>query len=193
MREQAEAVQRMQSYIESHLREEITLDDLANAAGYVPEHACRLFKRLVGLSPFEYIRARKLSRAALELRDARKRVLDVALEYAFGSHEGFTRAFSSEFGISPSRYRQTPPLKLFRQPRSAYLVYLHEKKGVESVDNIHTVFTQVINRPARKFILKRGRKAENYFEYCGEVGCDVWGVLESLKGALYGPIGALAA
>ena len=86
MREQAEAVQRMQSYIESHLREEITLDDLANAAGYVPEHACRLFKRLVGLSPFEYIRARKLSRAALELRDARKRVLDVALEYAFGSH-----------------------------------------------------------------------------------------------------------
>jgi len=168
----------------------MTLEDLARAAGYSAEHACRLFKRLVGLSPFEYVRARRLSRAVLELRDARKRVLDVALEYAFGSHEGFTRAFSSQFGISPSRYRRTtPPLPLF-QPRSAYLTYLREKKGDEPVDNIQTVFTQVINRPARKFILKRGREAQYYFEYCEEVGCDVWGVLESIKGALYEPIGA---
>ncbi|HHY44158.1 MAG TPA: AraC family transcriptional regulator [Firmicutes bacterium] len=180
----------MQTYIEAHLRSEMTLEDLARAAGYSPEHACRLFKRLVGLSPFEYVRARRLSRAVLELRDARKRVLDVALEYAFGSHEGFTRAFSSQFGISPSRYRRTtPPLPLF-QPRSAYLTYLREKKGDEPVDNIQTVFTQVINRPARKFILKRGREAQYYFEYCEEVGCDVWGVLESIKGALYEPIGA---
>lgn len=75
MREQIEAVQRMQDYIESHLRERMTLEDLANAAGYVPEHACRIFSRHVGLSPIEYARARRLSRAALELRDARKRVL----------------------------------------------------------------------------------------------------------------------
>ena len=114
----------------------------------------------------------------------------MALEYAFGSHEGFTRAFSSQFGMSPSSYRRTtPPLRLF-QPRSAYLTYMREKKGDEPVDNIQTVFTQVVNRPARKFILHRGREAEDYFEYCGEVGCDVWGVLESLKGALYEPIGA---
>ncbi len=190
MREQLEAIQRMQDYIESHLREEITLETLAKSAGYVPEHACRLFSRYVGLSPIEYARARRLSRAALELRDARKRVLDVALEYAFGSHEGFTRAFSSEFGISPRRYRQeTPPLKLF-QRRSALYSQLRDAKGDEPVENVQTVFTQVIKRPARKFILQRGRKATEYFEYCEEVGCDVWGVLESLKGAMNEPIGA---
>lgn len=190
MREQLEAVQRMQDYIESHLREEIRLEDLAKVAGYVPEHACRLFSRYVGLSPLEYTRARRLSRAALELRDERKRVLDVALEYAFGSHEGFTRAFSSEFGISPSRYRQeVPPLKLF-QRRSALYAQLREEKGDSPVENVQTVFTQVIKRPARKFILQRGKKATGYFEYCEEVGCDVWGVLESLKGAMYEPIGA---
>ncbi len=190
MREQVEAVQRMQTYIESHLRDEITLNNLANVAGYVPEHACRLFKKYAGLSPLEYVRARRLSQAALELRDARKRVLDVALEYAFGSHEGFTRAFSGEFGISPNRYRQTaPPLRLFL-PRSAYHTHLRNTKGDDSVDKVQTVFTQVIKRPARKFILQRGKSAEDYMEYCGEVGCDVWGVLESLKGALYEPIGA---
>jgi len=165
---------------------------LCLGASHVPAF-CRLFKKYTGLSPLEHVRARRLSRATLELRDARKRVLDVALEYAFGSHEGFTRAFSSEFGISPKRYRETaPPLRLF-QPRSAYHTYLRDKgdkKGDDSVEKLQTVFVQVIQRPARKFILQRGIKAEDYMEYCGEVGCDVWGVLESLKGALYEPIGA---
>lgn len=52
-----------------------------------------------------------------------------------------------------------------------------------------TVFVQVIERPARKILLKRGIKAHEYFEYCEEVGCDVWGVLTSVKEALYEPVG----
>ncbi|NLI77868.1 MAG: hypothetical protein GX442_15700 [Candidatus Riflebacteria bacterium] len=51
------------------------------------------------------------------------------------------------------------------------------------------VFVQVVEKPARKLILKRGRQATEYFEYCEEVGCEVWGVLSSLKGALYEPLG----
>ncbi len=51
------------------------------------------------------------------------------------------------------------------------------------------VFVQVIERPARKVLLKRGKKATEYFGYCEEVGCDVWGVLTSVKEALYEPIG----
>ena len=49
--------------------------------------------------------------------------------------------------------------------------------------------SQVIDRPPRKLILKRGVKASHYFEYCEEVGCDVWGVLCGIKEALYEPIG----
>ena len=41
--------------------------------------------------------------------------------------------------------------------------------------NAHTVFVQIIERPQRKLILKRGTKARDYFEYCEEVGCDIWG------------------
>ena len=55
--------------------------------------------------------------------------------------------------------------------------------------NVNTVFVQVIERPARKLILKRGIKATHYFEYCEEVGCDVWGILCSIKEAIYEPIG----
>lgn len=52
-----------------------------------------------------------------------------------------------------------------------------------------TIFVQVIERPERKVLLKRGIKATGYFAYCEEVGCDVWGLLSSVKEALYEPIG----
>lgn len=52
-----------------------------------------------------------------------------------------------------------------------------------------TVFVQVMERPARKVLLKRGMNATEYFAYCEEVGCDVWSVLSSVKEAMYEPIG----
>ena len=44
-----------------------------------------------------------------------------------------------------------------------------------------TVFIQVIEKPERKVIIKRGVKADEYYSYCKEVGCDVWGLLTSIK------------
>lgn len=193
MREHAEAVQRMQDYIEQHLGVQITLEQLAKAAGYSPWHATRLFKELVGIPTSEYIRARRLARATLQLRDTSDRVLDVALDTAFESHEGFTRAFSDRFGLTPEQYRKHPqPLALF-QPRSARHYFLHKTKGAtemtEQTRAASTVFVQVMERPARKLILLRGQRATDYWGYCEELGCDVWGVLTSLKGALAEPIG----
>jgi len=73
------AVQRMQDYIEANLKEPISLRGLADAAGYSPFHAARLFKERTGKTPFEYIRALRLSRAALILRDGSDTVLTPAL------------------------------------------------------------------------------------------------------------------
>lgn len=183
-----DAVQRMQDYILKHHREEITLRDLAKAAAYSPWQALRAFSLLTGKTPFAYIRDVRLSEAAMALRDTSRSVLDVALDAAFGSHEGFTKAFSKRFGLPPERYRrEAPPIPLFTYYSvRGYHKYL--EGGTESMQT-SVVFTQVIERPARKVILKRGVKATDYFEYCGEVGCDVWGVLISVKGALYESIG----
>ena len=60
---------------------------------------------------------------------------------------------------------------------------------MENKAKTNTVFVQVIERPERKVIMKRGKKAEDYFAYCEEVGCDIWGLLCSVKEALYEPIG----
>lgn len=186
-------VQRMQEYIEANLHKEITLKQLATAAGYSPWYAAKLFKTGTGKTPFDYIRALRLTNAALVLRDQKERVIDVALDFVFHSHEGFTRAFSKEFGISPKKYSQsTPPIKLF-MPEKIFDTYRALQKGGRMMSEKHatkSVFVQVVERPARKVMLKRGVRATGYFAYCDEVGCDeVWATLTSVKEALYEPIG----
>ncbi len=190
--ETIKAVQNMQDYIENNLCNSITLKQLSNAAGYSPWHAARLFKEVTKKTPFDYIRALRLSKAAIILRDKDEKVLDVALDFVFDSHEGFTRAFSKEFGMTPRKYiKNTPPIKLF-MPYKVFNTYQSLKKGDNDMNNSQktkSVFVQIIERPARKVLLKRGIKATQYFEYCEEVGCDIWSILTSVKEALYEPIG----
>jgi AraC-like DNA-binding protein len=191
-REVIHAVQRMQDYIEAHITEPITLNQLAKAADYSQWHSERIFKELTGKTPFDYIRAIRLSKAAMILRDEKSKIIDVAFDFVFDSHEGFTKAFSKQFGLSPRSYRhETPPIQLFI-PYRIYDYYHTLQKGDSMMAenrNATTVFVQVVERPARKVLLKRGIKAEDYYAYCEEVGCDVWGVLTSVKEALYEPVG----
>ena len=188
------AVQKMQEFIDRHIYEKITLKQLSNASGYSPWHAARIFKDITRKTPFEYIRALRLTKAALSLRDGEHKIIDVALDFVFDSHEGFTRAFSKEFGLPPKKYSQsTPPIQLF-MPYKAFDTYRSFHKGGRKMNennNLKTIFVQVIERPARKVLLKRGVMATDYFKYCEEVGCDVWPMLSSVKEALYEPIGML--
>lgn len=186
------AVQRMQEYIDEHLNIPITLSELARVAGYSQWHSARIFKELIGKTPFEYLRALRLSKAAILLRDKQPKVVDVAFDFVFDSHEGFTRAFFKQFGVSPKKYSSDPePIQLF-MPNRIRDYYLTMQKGEMKMSEkqiTNTVFVQVVERPLRKVILKRGIKATEYFEYCEEVGCDIWGMLTSIKEAIYEPVG----
>lgn len=191
--EKIKAVQHMQDYIDKHLNEQITLHMLASAARYSPWHSTRIFKELTGKTPFEYIRVLRLSRAAVKLNKDVK-IIDVAFDFVFDSHEGFTRAFSKQFGMTPRYYCKcdSPPTIQLFIPNNVRDYYLTLQKGeieMPKNQNLKTVFVQVVDRPARKLLLKRGVKAKHYFEYCEEVGCDVWNLLSNIKEAIYEPIG----
>ena len=109
-----DAVQKMQDYIASHLKEEISLQELARASMYSAWHAHRLFVDALRMGPAEYIRKLRLSASALELRDSKARVLDIALKYGFSSVDGYQRAFLKEFGCNPGTYAIFPmPIYLF--------------------------------------------------------------------------------
>lgn len=92
-------------YIDDHIYEKINLCDLADLVGYSPFYFSKLFSDAMGMPVTGYIRIRKLQYAIVTLLEGRK-VLDVALLYAFDSHEGFTRAFTQLFGSTPSTVRK---------------------------------------------------------------------------------------
>jgi len=185
MDERIEAVQRMQDYIESNLEQDISMADLAKAAGYSPWYSYRLFQSLLHMTPAVYIRRLRLSKSALRLRDEKVKIIDVAYDLGFASVDGYTRAFRKEFGITPSEYAKSPvPIKLF----VAYGVKFKELRKEISIMANQNVFIQVIHKPRRKVIMKRGIKADNYFDYCGEVGCDVWGMLLSMDSLCGEPV-----
>lgn len=187
--EQIKIITHLQEYIEQHINEDITLHDLASQAGYSPWHIAKVFKELTGKSPFDYIRMLRLSNAALVLRDEEKKVIDVALDFVFDSHEGFTRAFKRQFGITPKSYQtHTPPLPLFK-PWPIRDQHIYENYKDEEWADTATFSTVLLSFPTRKMILKRGRKAQDYFAYSNEVNCDIWGILISIKEALYEPVG----
>ena len=185
MQEQIKAVQRMQDYIEEHLREDISFADVAKVSLFSPWHARRLFLEYTGVTPAEYIRKLRLKQSALKLRDEDIKVLDVAMNLGFRSVDGYQRAFRKEFGCNPSEYSANPiPLHLFT-PYGVKFKFLERKETTMSAKN---VFIQVIDKPKRKVIIKRGKKATDYWTYCEEVGCDVWGVLVSMKSLCGEPI-----
>lgn len=179
MQEQIEAVQRMQDYIEAHLSEDITISDLANVAMFSPWYARRIFIAHTGVTPSDYIRRLRLRKSALRLRDEKVNVSDVALDLGFGSVDGYTRAFAREFGCTPKQYALNPtPLALFN-PYGVKFKFIARR--TKSMQNTKSVFIKVTHKPERKVIIKRGKTATEYWTYCNEVGCDVWGILTSIK------------
>ncbi|MBR6326026.1 MAG: AraC family transcriptional regulator [Lachnospiraceae bacterium] len=177
MEEHRKAVRAMQVYIEEHINDDITPADLARVSNFSPWYARTLFIRHLGLAPAVYIRRLKLSKSALRLRDEKVSVLDLAMEMGFGSVDGYQRAFRREFGCNPKEYALSPvPIWLF----TPYLIEVEERRG-NDMSETRNIFIQVVEKPARKVILKRGVKATEYWSYCEEVGCDVWGLLKSIK------------
>jgi AraC family transcriptional regulator len=92
-------------FIESHLADTLTLDEIAGVAGVSRFHMVRAFAAATGFSVMRYVRARRLSEAARALAGGAPDILKLALEADYGSHEAFTRAFRDHFGVTPEAVR----------------------------------------------------------------------------------------
>ncbi len=186
MTEQVLAVQRMQDYIEENLDEHVSMAELSCAAGFSPWYSYRLSQRFTGLTPPCYIRRLRLARAAMKLKGGSTKVIDAAFDLGFETADGFTRAFYREFGMLPSEYARNPvPIALFVPYGAKFRELRKEFVGMKETSN---VFIQVVHKPKRKALVKRGVSATEYFAYCEEVGCDVWGVLMSMDSLCGEPV-----
>lgn len=189
------AAEKMKTYIKKHLHEPITLNDIAKEIGYSKFYASRIFKEETGLPLFEYIRRERLLGSAFALRNRNDKVLDIALDFMFDSHEGFTRAFTHSFGITPKKFSAYPKPSGWLIPYYYLNRQNNKSEGLVMEQKATVIFTQIMERPARKLILFRSKKATDYEEYCEEVGCGTsynsapWDILCGIKEALNEPMG----
>ena len=100
-----EIIQTSAAYIDAHLKESLSVEILAAQAGSSPYYYCRLFSLYMDMPVMEYVRRRRLAKAATEIC-AGRRILDVAMDYGFESHNGFSKAFRKVYGYSPDEYRR---------------------------------------------------------------------------------------
>ena len=97
-------VTRVVRRIEQEPQEPLTLAALAGEAGLSSYHFLRLFERLTGLTPHQYILRTRLREAAVRLASTRTKILDAAFDCGFGDVSNFNRAFRAEFGVSPRAF-----------------------------------------------------------------------------------------
>lgn len=94
-------------WLENHLDQPLSLQVVAAKSGYSKWHMQRMFKEVTGQSMGNYIRARRLSKAAIALRLTSRSILLIALQYHFDSQASFTRAFKKQIGYTPALYRRS--------------------------------------------------------------------------------------
>ena len=93
-------IEKALAFIDEHIEEKLFLNDIADNLGYSPFYVSRIFSQIMGISIVSYVRMRKLQYAFSTLQNS-KTILEVAYQYGFESHEGFTRSFKRFFGFSP--------------------------------------------------------------------------------------------
>ena len=100
-------------YMEKHLKDDISAQDVADQVYLSPFFLQRGFSLMTGYGIGEYIRNRRLYQAALDLKETEDEVIDIALRYCYETPESFTKAFSRFHGATPSQVRGGAAINVF--------------------------------------------------------------------------------
>ena len=103
--EKDDVVVRSLHFIEAHLFDDFSLDDVSDAAKITPSTLLRAFKKTFATTPGNYVKARRLDEAALLIDRGDFQIGDVGTLVGYGDLSAFARSFKARFGVSPSAYR----------------------------------------------------------------------------------------
>jgi AraC family transcriptional regulator len=146
-------------YIEANLKNELSVPDISKAAGYSLYHFSRLFHGITGHSPKEYLIRRRLTEAAYELLDSKRKISDIAYEYQFNDTETFNRAFKRTFGLNPTELRRnkvTQQMPFLSAITEENIHHIHQIKDIEpeivELDSIFLVGLVALERTSASVI-----------------------------------------
>lgn len=157
----AQRFERVFQYIERHLDEPLTVDELSRVAHFSKFHFHRQFSLYAGMTVLAYVRLLRLRQASYQLVFSRQeRITDIALDAGFESPEAFARSFKQAFGQSPSQFRKQPqwqpwnerfklPTRQRREKMEVEILYFAETKVALLA---HRGAPALLNDSALKFI-----------------------------------------
>lgn len=101
-----EVVNKAVDYIETHIHEDLSLDNIANALNYSKFHIARIFSEETKCTVYKYIQGRRLTLAAQKLVETERPIVEIAYEAHYDSQQAFTLAFKQLYKCTPNIYRK---------------------------------------------------------------------------------------
>ena len=180
-----EAIQKMIDWIDENICESPSLMHMAEQIGYSPYYCSARFHEITGMTIKSYVSGRRLTLAALALRDTDERIIDIAVRCGYSSQEALTRAFSAAFGCTPGSYRRNPvpsPLAI-RQVVCSPEQYRNLKGEITmSKTALTEPHMKVEFIPAHKYLGVYDDNAQNYGDFWQNHNCDITcGIIDSLS------------
>jgi AraC-like DNA-binding protein len=114
-------VTELTDYIDSHLSEKLSLDQLAVLAGYSKFHLNRIFMNTAGMTIHQYIQKKRLSEAARQLIQTKQAITNIAMAYGYESQQSFHLAFKNFYRETPLTYRKKYRWKEFESGETVNL------------------------------------------------------------------------
>ena len=132
-------------YIEIHLQDELKTEDVAAACFCSKSTLEKLFRQIHHISVHDYIVRRRMVLAAKQLSvQPEKKILDIAMEYGYSTHESFTRAFQQIWNCRPSEFRSEEFINLFprfRVPLDKGDDYIMQRRRVD-ISELYDLFQE---------------------------------------------------
>lgn len=99
-------IKRVMDFVQAYLSQDLSLEILAQQAGFSPYYFARLFRQTTGESPHQFVLRQRIERAQRLLNEGDASLVHIAVESGFADQSHFTRAFKRHFGLTPHAYRQ---------------------------------------------------------------------------------------
>lgn len=129
-------------YIETNLDKNLNLSSIAAKSALSKYHFHRIFKALLGEQPLKYVERRRIIRSAHDLLNSNKRIIDIAFDCGFGSHESFIRTFKKWYRLTPSQFRKAKQNAWFENIPRLGPLDLRLTKGIARIN------PAIIHKPA---------------------------------------------
>lgn len=170
-----EIIQKAKTYVNRNIEHGISVEEIARFAGYSSKQLTRIFSMITGITPGEYLRWTKLSKAVYEIKYSDAPILDIAIKYNYESQESFSRAFKDIFGVNPGDYRKSN--KNIEPDNWHIKNIIHEQSHEAALNGVYAkqeVNSWVVTHPKRIWASARHNHenlpANEFYGMCGREG-----------------------